>query len=101
MAVLIVLFGGWAVPALYSGSHVCVYWSGSLQQKEIRTGAMVTGIFPRPLWIIYITGVLEFLGSVFMLLARTRFLAAICLMLLLAASSRPCSRPTSKQPFDV
>jgi uncharacterized membrane protein len=46
---------------------------------------MVPGIFPRPLWIIYITGVLEFLGSLGMLLARTRFLAAICLMLLLAA----------------
>jgi len=103
MAVLIVLFAGWAVFRALGAFGLVAFdtWRHSLpyalalmfvftgvahfNKTKDELAAMVPGIFPRPLWIIYISGVLEFLGAVGLLLARTRFPAAICLMLLLAA----------------
>ena len=46
---------------------------------------MVPRIFPRPLLVIYVTGVLEFLGVVGLLLPNFRAPAAFCLMVLLIA----------------
>jgi len=103
MAVLIVLFGGWALFRALGSLGLAAFdtWHHSLpyaralmfvftgvahfNKTKYEQAAMVPGIFPHPLWIIYITGVLEFLGAVALLLPHVRFYAAICLMILLAA----------------
>jgi len=46
---------------------------------------MIPSGFPNPLLLVYITGVLELLGVVGLLLPRFRALAAICLIILLIA----------------
>lgn len=47
--------------------------------------AMIPEPLPRGLWVIYLTGVLEILGAVGLLIPRCRRVAAICLILLLVA----------------
>jgi uncharacterized membrane protein len=44
---------------------------------------MIPSFFPQPMLIVYITGVGEFLGAAGLLIPRFRFLAGICLSLLL------------------
>jgi uncharacterized membrane protein len=44
---------------------------------------MVPALFPRPLRLVYFTGVLEFVGAAGLLLPRFRSLAGICLIVLL------------------
>jgi uncharacterized membrane protein len=44
---------------------------------------MIPSLFPRPLLIVYVTGILELLGAVGLLLPRFKSLAGICLILLL------------------
>lgn len=44
---------------------------------------MVPAMFPRPLLLVYFTGILEFMGAVGLLLPRFRWLAGICLIALL------------------
>lgn len=44
---------------------------------------MIPPRFPKPLVIVYVTGVLELLGSIGLLLVRFRSLTGICLILLL------------------
>ena len=44
---------------------------------------MIPSLFPRPMFIIYITGVCEFLGAAGLLIQRFRPLAGVCLILLL------------------
>jgi uncharacterized membrane protein len=44
---------------------------------------MIPSFFPRPLWLVYITGVLELLGAAGLLLPRFRSLAGVCLVALL------------------
>ena len=46
---------------------------------------MVPRAFPRPMWIVYVTGVLEFLGAVGLLVPKMRTVAGICLIVLLLA----------------
>jgi uncharacterized membrane protein len=46
---------------------------------------MMPAIFPRPLLLVYITGVLELMGAAGLLLSATRPLAGICLILFLLA----------------
>ena len=46
---------------------------------------MVPAIFPRPLLLIYFTGILEFMGVIGLLLPRFRSLAGVCLIALLIA----------------
>jgi uncharacterized membrane protein len=46
---------------------------------------MVPAVLPRPLLLVYFTGVLEFMGAVGLLLPRFRSLAGICLIALLIA----------------
>jgi uncharacterized membrane protein len=46
---------------------------------------MVLAVFPRPLLVIYTTGVLEFLGAVGLMIPRFRSLATFCLIALLVA----------------
>jgi uncharacterized membrane protein len=44
---------------------------------------MIPAYFPRPLLIVYVTGVLELLGAAGLMLAQFRRLAGICLITLL------------------
>jgi len=46
-------------------------------------GRMIPAFFPRPLLLVYITGVLELLGAAGLLLPQFRRLAGICLIALL------------------
>ncbi len=103
MAVLIALFTSWLVfrgiGAL--GVGALATWQGSavyaLTLMFVFTGIahfnkmkhdlvrMVPALFPRPMLLIYLTGVLEFMGAVGLLLPRFRALAGICLIALLIA----------------
>jgi uncharacterized membrane protein len=47
--------------------------------------AMIPPPLPNDLWVIYLTGLFEIAGAVGLLIPRTRKLAGICLVLLLAA----------------
>ena len=47
--------------------------------------AMIPAPLPNDLWVIYLTGVLEIVGALGLLIPRTRKLAGICLVLLLVA----------------
>jgi uncharacterized membrane protein len=47
--------------------------------------AMIPAPLPNNLWVIYLTGVLEIVGALGLLIPRTRKLAGICLVLLLVA----------------
>jgi uncharacterized membrane protein len=46
--------------------------------------AMIPDRLPGGLWVIYLTGILEIAGAVGLLVPRTRRLAGVCLVLLLA-----------------
>jgi uncharacterized membrane protein len=47
--------------------------------------AMIPSPFPKSLWLIYLTGVLEIAGAIGLLLARVRKVAGVCLIVLLVA----------------
>ncbi len=48
---------------------------------------MIPSFFPRPLLIVHVTGVLELLGAVGLLLPKFKSVAALCLMALLIGMS--------------
>jgi len=101
MAILTVLFASWLVfrgiGAL--GVSALATWRGSacyaLAVMFVFTGVahfnkmkhdlaqMVPAIFPRPLLLVYFTGILEFMGVAGLLLPRFRSLAGLCLIALL------------------
>jgi uncharacterized membrane protein len=101
MAVLIVLFVSWVVfrgvGAL--GVHTLATWQDSARYAlalmfvftavahfnamKYDLARMIPSSFPRPLMIVYFTGVLELLGAVGLLVPRFRSLAEICLIALL------------------
>jgi len=103
MAVLIVLFGSWLIfrgigalgyeafatwhdTARYALAVMFTFTGVShftkLKHDMVR---MMPAIFPKPLLLVYITGVLELLGALGILLPATRALAGICLILFLLA----------------
>src|SRR5260370_41303965 len=103
MIVLIVLFGTWLAfrgigalgyPAFATWHDTARYalavmftFTGvshftKLKHDMVR---MMPAIFPKPLLLVYITGVLELLGALGILLPATRALAGICLILFLLA----------------
>ena len=47
--------------------------------------AMIPNPFPKSLWLIYLSGVLEILGAIGLLVPRVRVIAGICLIILLVA----------------
>jgi uncharacterized membrane protein len=47
--------------------------------------AMIPDALPDGLWVVYLTGVFEIAGAIGLLVPRTRWLAGMCLALLLAA----------------
>ena len=103
MAVLIVLLGSWiafrAAGAL--GVHPLNGWSSSatyalslmflftalahFNKMKHELASMVPRVFPRPLLMVYITGVLEIFGAVGLLIPRIRATAALGLIVLLIA----------------
>jgi uncharacterized membrane protein len=103
MAVLLVLLVSWVVFRAVGGLGVGWLATGqasadyALALMFVMTGSahftsmkrdlecMVPPIFPRPMWIIYATGVLEFLGAAGLLVPKVRSLAGGCLMVLLVA----------------
>ncbi len=103
MAVLEVLVVSWVVLRGMGGLGVAVLgtWQGSagyaLAVMFVMTGSahfakmkhdlerMVPRVFPRPMWIVHGTGVLEFLGAAGLLVPRVRSVAGWCLIVLLVA----------------
>jgi uncharacterized membrane protein len=101
MLVLIVLLAAWLVFRAIgaAGVHVLASWQHSalyaLAVMFVFTGTahfnkmkhdlaqMIPLYFPRPLLIVYITGVLELLGAAGLVLSHFRRLAGICLIALL------------------
>ena len=102
MTVLVVLFTSWlifrgmgtfgiAALATWQDSSRCALavmfvFTGIAHFNKMKhdLARMIPSIFPQPLTIVYITGVLEFLGAAGLLLPGTRPLAGICLIALLA-----------------
>jgi uncharacterized membrane protein len=103
MTVLIVLFASWlgfralgalGVPALAAWSAAARYalsvmflFTGLAHFTKMKheLARMVPDVFPRPLLVIYATGVLEFLGAAGLLLPKFRTAASFCLIVLLIA----------------
>jgi uncharacterized membrane protein len=101
MAVLIVLFASWAifrglgalgVDALSTWRHSAVYALAVMfvftavahfNKMKHDLARMIPSIFPQPMLLIHITGVLEFLGALGLLLSRFRRMAGICLAIML------------------
>ena len=102
MAVLIVLFAAWLIfrglggigistlatwrdSARYALAVMFVFTATAhFNQMKYDLAKMIPSIFPRPLTIVSITGVLEILGAAGLLLPRLRSLAGVCLIALLA-----------------
>jgi uncharacterized membrane protein len=103
VAVLIVLFGSWlvyrgigalGVPALatWQDSARCALatmfaFTGVAHFTKLRhdMARMVPRIFPWPMGMVYIAGVLELLGAAGLLLPKFRAIAGLCLIALLIA----------------
>lgn len=101
MVVLIVLFGAWlvfrgigalGVGAFATWQHSARYalalmfvFTGIAHFNRLKHDLvrMVPAVFPRPMLLIYFTGVLEFMGAVGLLWPRLHSLAGICLIALL------------------
>ena len=101
MIVLVVLFGSWlilrgigvlGVTALatwhdsvrYALAAMFVFTAVAHFNKMRRDLVqMIPSFFPQPMLIVYVTGVAELLGAAGLLIPRFRFLAGICLILLL------------------
>ncbi len=103
MAVLIVLLGAWLLfrgigalgVAAFDSWHdsaryalvVMFLFTASAHFNRMKQdlARMIPEGFPRPLLLVYVTGVLELLGAAGLLLPRFRSAAGICLILLLMA----------------
>lgn len=101
MAVLVVLFASWlffrsigalGVPALASWQDSARYalavmfvFTGIAHFNKMKhdLARMIPPLFPRPLLLVYITGVLEFMGAAGLLPPQFRSLAGMCLIALL------------------
>ena len=101
MVVLIVLLAAWlvfraigsaGVHGLASWQHSALYAlavtfvftaTAHFNKMKHDLGQMIPSSFPRPLLIVYITGVLELLGAAGLVLPQFRRLAGICLIALL------------------
>lgn len=74
----------WQVSARYALAVMFVFTATAHFNKMKRDLAqMIPSFFPRPLWLVYITGVLELLGAAGLLLPKFRSLAGVCLIALL------------------
>jgi uncharacterized membrane protein len=101
MVVLILLLVSWVILRGIgaAGVHALASWQDSARYALVvmfvftatahfnrmkhDLARMIPQYFPRPLLIVYITGVLEFLGAAGLVLPQVRRLAGICLIALL------------------
>ena len=101
MLVLIVLLASWVVfrGIGVTGVHALASWRDSARYALVvmfifaatahfnkmkhDVARMIPPSFPRPLMIVYVTGVLEVLGALGLMLPQFRSLAGICLIALL------------------
>jgi uncharacterized membrane protein len=101
MIVLVVLFGSWLILRGLGALGVAALgtWHDSVRYALtlmfVFTGVahfnkmrhdlvrMIPSFFPQPIFIVYITGVCEFLGAAGLLIPRFRSPAGICIILLL------------------
>ncbi|HET6178081.1 MAG TPA: DoxX family protein [Candidatus Sulfotelmatobacter sp.] len=101
MLVLIVLLASWLVLRGIGavGVHALASWQDSARYALVvmfvftasahfnkmkhDLARMIPAFFPRPLLIVYVTGVLEILGALGLVLPECRRLAGICLIALL------------------
>jgi uncharacterized membrane protein len=71
--------------AAYSMAALFIFTAGSHFFSPVREDLinMVPDVFPFPAQIVFITGILEFLGAIGLIIPATRRAAGICLILLL------------------
>ena len=62
-------------------------FTGATHFSDIKQdyAAMIPNPFPKSLWLIYLSGVLEIFGAIGLMLPRVRVIAGICLIVLLVA----------------
>jgi len=78
------VFASWQHSALYALALMFVFTaSAHFNKMKHDLARMIPAYFPRPLMIVYVTGVLELLGAAGLMLPQFRRLAAICLIALL------------------
>ncbi len=117
MIVLFVLFGSWLIlrgvgalgvtplatwhESVRYALAVMFMFTGAAHFNKMRHDLvqMIPSFFPHPMFIVYATGVCEFLGVVGLLMPRFRSFTGICLILLLLAMftanvSAACKRVT-------
>lgn len=77
-------FATWRDAARYALALMFVF-TGSAHFNRMKhdLARMVPAVFPRPLALVYLTGICEFLGAAGLLLPRFRSFAGICLIALL------------------
>jgi uncharacterized membrane protein len=79
-------FATWQYSACYSLAVMFVFTGiAHFNKMKHDLAGMVPAIFPRPMLLVYFTGVLELMGATGLLLPRFRSLAGVCLILLLIA----------------
>jgi len=77
-------FASWQHSALYALAVMFVFTARAhFNKMKHDLARMIPPYFPRPLLIVYITGVLELLGAAGLVLPQFRRLAGICLIALL------------------
>jgi uncharacterized membrane protein YphA (DoxX/SURF4 family) len=75
------VFASWQHSALYALAVMFVFTATAhFNKMKHDLAQMIPSSFPRPLLIVYITGVLELLGAAGLVLPRFRRLAGICLV---------------------
>ncbi len=79
-------FSSWR-DAARAGLALVFLFTASAHFTDVRHDllAMVPDPFPRSMWLIYLTGVLEIAGAIGLLVPRLRRVAGICLVILLLA----------------
>jgi uncharacterized membrane protein len=78
-------FASWQHAAAYALAAMFIFTGIAHFTNKTRheMARMVPAIFPRPMLMLYFTGVLELAGGVGLAIPRFRFPAALCLILLL------------------
>ena len=78
------VFASWQHSALYALAVMFVFTATAhFNKMKHDLARMIPAYFPRPLLIVYITGVLELLGAAGLVLPQFRRLSGICLIALL------------------
>jgi uncharacterized membrane protein len=78
------VFASWQHSALYALALMFIFTATAhFNKMKHDLAQMIPSSFPRPLLIVYITGVLELLGAAGLVLPQFRRLAGICLIALL------------------